>query len=135
MHVLVLKAHRRLYHSTLSLRVIKKKKRVLVHLHYRRLLSGVGFSFFGFRVSGSVFWFQVLISGFGLRSSGFGFWLQVSGFRIRGGDNLCEDRIGTGPPRARTEVIYVDLGYWAISGRIYTVGAVGQLETLCHGHN
>ena len=21
-----------------------------------------------------------------------------------------------GPPRARTEVIYVDLGYWAISG-------------------
>jgi len=29
---------------------------------------------------------------------------------------LCEDRIGTGPPRARTEVIYVDLGYWAISG-------------------
>ena len=24
---------------------------------------------------------------------------------------LCEDRIGTGPPRARTEVIYEDLGY------------------------
>ena len=24
------------------------------------------------------------------------------------------DRIGTGPPRARTQVIYVDLGYWAI---------------------
>ena len=24
-----------------------------------------------------------------------------------------EDRIGTGPPRARTEVICVDLGYWA----------------------
>jgi len=23
----------------------------------------------------------------------------------------CEDRIGTGPPRARTQVIYVDLGY------------------------
>ena len=23
----------------------------------------------------------------------------------------CEDRIGTGPPRARTDVIYVDLGY------------------------
>ena len=22
----------------------------------------------------------------------------------------CEDRLGTGPPRARTEVIYVDLG-------------------------
>jgi len=28
----------------------------------------------------------------------------------------CEDRTGTGPPLARTEVIYVDLGYWAISG-------------------
>jgi len=27
-----------------------------------------------------------------------------------------EDRIRTGPPWARTEVIYVDLGYWAISG-------------------
>ena len=27
----------------------------------------------------------------------------------------CEDRIGTGPPRARTEVIHVDLKYWAIS--------------------
>ena len=27
----------------------------------------------------------------------------------------CEDRIRTGPPRASTEVIYVDLGYWAIS--------------------
>ena len=25
----------------------------------------------------------------------------------------CEDRIGTGPPRAKIEVIYVDLGYWA----------------------
>jgi len=29
-----------------------------------------------------------------------------------------EDRIGTGPPRARTEVIYVDLGYWAIRPRL-----------------
>ena len=34
----------------------------------------------------------------------------------------CEDRIGTGPPRARTEVIYVDLGYWAISGSIHPKG-------------
>ena len=33
-----------------------------------------------------------------------------------------EDRIGTGPPRARTEVIYVDLGYWAISGSIHPKG-------------
>ena len=31
----------------------------------------------------------------------------------------CEDRIGTGPPLARTEVVYVDLGYWAISGSIH----------------
>jgi len=36
--------------------------------------------------------------------------LRGSGFRV------CEDRLGTGPPRARTEVIYVDLGYWAVSG-------------------
>ena len=34
----------------------------------------------------------------------------------------CEDRIGTGPPRARTEVIYVDFGYWAISGSIHPKG-------------
>ena len=34
----------------------------------------------------------------------------------------CEDRIGTGPPRARTEVIYVDLGYWASSGSIHPKG-------------
>ena len=26
----------------------------------------------------------------------------------------CEDRIGAGPPRARTEVIYVDLGYFGL---------------------
>ena len=34
----------------------------------------------------------------------------------------CEDRLGTGPPRARTEVIYVDLGYWVISGSITPKG-------------
>jgi len=28
---------------------------------------------------------------------------------------LCEDRIGMGPPRAKTEVIHIDLGFWAIS--------------------
>jgi len=32
----------------------------------------------------------------------------------------CEDRIGTGPPRARTEVIYVELGCWAISGNKFS---------------
>jgi len=30
----------------------------------------------------------------------------------------CEDLTETGPPRARTQVVYVDLGYWAISGSI-----------------
>jgi len=34
----------------------------------------------------------------------------------------CGDRIGTGPPRARTEVIHVDLGYWAVSGSIHPKG-------------
>ena len=37
----------------------------------------------------------------------------------------CEDRIGTGPPRARTEVIYVDLGYWAIASVFSPPGAPG----------
>ena len=41
----------------------------------------------------------------------------VPGFRVR-----CEDRLGTGPPRARTEVIHVGLGYWAISGSIHPEG-------------
>ena len=27
----------------------------------------------------------------------------------------CEDRVGTGPPRVRTELVYVDLGYWVYS--------------------
>jgi len=31
------------------------------------------------------------------------------------GSPRSEDRIGTGPPLARTQVIYVDLGCWAIS--------------------
>ena len=35
----------------------------------------------------------------------------------RGGS--CEDRVGTGSPWARTEVMYVDLGYLAISGLIH----------------
>ena len=30
-----------------------------------------------------------------------------------------------GPPRARTRVIYVDLGYWAISGSPYKEGVYG----------
>ena len=36
-----------------------------------------------------------------------------------------EERIWTGPPRARTEDIYVDLGYWTISR-----GDLGQSLTL-----
>jgi len=31
----------------------------------------------------------------------------------------CEDRIGTGPSRARTEVIHEDLGYWTFWGSIH----------------
>ena len=40
----------------------------------------------------------------------------------------CEDRIGTGPPRARTEVICVDLGYWAVSGIILGLLVVHLLQ-------
>jgi len=37
----------------------------------------------------------------------------------------CEDRIGTGPPRARTQVIYVDLGYCRLRIRISVQSASG----------
>ena len=37
----------------------------------------------------------------------------------------CQDRIGMGPPRARTRVIYVDLGYRAVSGPPYKEGVYG----------
>jgi len=48
-------------------------------------------------------------------------YLALSRHRSRHypGHVVCEDRIGTGPPRARTEVIYVDLGDWTISGSIH----------------
>ena len=61
-------AHRRLYHSTLGLRVIKKKKKV----------RGVRILSFGCRVSGigmplhSEFW--VLGFGFGIWGLGFRVW-------------------------------------------------------------
>ena len=35
--------------------------------------------------------------------------------RAEGQRRLCEDRIGTGPPRPRTGVIYADLGYCVFS--------------------
>jgi len=41
----------------------------------------------------------------------------------------CEDRVGTGPPQARTEVIYVDLGYWAISVVFIIPGTCWDLQT------
>ena len=45
---------------------------------------------------------------------------------------MCEDRIGTGPPRVRTEVIHVDLGYWAILGPDSQVQKNGvQSASLC----
>jgi hypothetical protein len=49
-------------------------------------------------------------------------------FEQRGGP--CEDRIGTGPPRARAEVIYVDLVNRAISGSESSLcGQVGGAST------
>ena len=98
--------------------------------------SGFRFSGFGFRVSGfgirvSGFRFRVLVfgfrvSGFGIRVSGFGIGVYrdnagVAELRelahltrevaphLPAGCEPCEDRIETGPPRARTSVIYVDL--------------------------
>ena len=44
------------------------------------------------------------------------------------GAGKSEDRIGTGPPRARTAVIQVDLGYWAISGSIHPKGSPASRE-------
>ena len=41
----------------------------------------------------------------------------------------CADRIGTGPPQARTEVIYVDLEYWAVSGLIHPGGDLASRGT------
>ena len=57
---------------------------------------------------------------------------------------LCEDRIGTGPPRSRTKVVYVKLGYWACSGSIHPKGdpvlwrinsSVFRPSSLCHTIN
>jgi len=80
---LVVKAHRLLYHSTLGLRVIKKKRRV----------SAFGFrvSAFGFRVPGfGVSAFRVeskkteLQRGSGFQVSGFGFRVSGVVFRVPG---------------------------------------------------
>jgi hypothetical protein len=49
--------------------------------------------------------------------------------RFGGISGGCEDRIGTGPPRAKTEVIHVDLGYWAISAVQRSGGAPLRLPT------
>ena len=72
------------------------------------------------------------VQGSGCRVQGLGCRVQGSGFRVQGVGfsphpglfptdidasagrpgapfGVCEDRIGTGPPRARTQVIYVDL--------------------------
>ena len=103
---LVSKAHRRLYHSTLGLRVIKQKKsherfelrarnappwpyfyHLLLRSHYH-IVQEFGFrvSGFGFRGSGwkrtrhEMTGFRVV--GLGFQVSGFGF--RVSGFGFRG---------------------------------------------------
>ena len=87
------------------------------------------------RIQGSGF----RVQGSGCRVQGAGFRVQGSGLRVHQPEEargrpvnelamclprqvMCEDRIGTGPPRARTEVIYADLGYWAISGSIHPKG-------------
>jgi len=36
-------------------------------------------------------------------------WTGLAPWDAQGVRPACEDRIGTGPPRARTQVIYVDL--------------------------
>jgi len=96
---LVFKAHRLWYHSTLGLRVIKKKKEEdgVVRLGrpvrvLRDRIQGFGFWVLGFgfkgldRVSG--FGFKVLdrVSGFGFRVSGFGFEDQI---KITFGGKRC----------------------------------------------
>ena len=40
----------------------------------------------------------------------------------------CEDGIWTDPPLARTDVIYVNLGYWTISGSINRKGDPASWE-------
>ena len=41
---------------------------------------------------------------------------------VVGGPSTVRTVSGTGPPRARTGIIYVDLGYWAMSGSIHPKG-------------
>ena len=43
----------------------------------------------------------------------------------------CEDRIGTGPPRARTEIIYVDLPLRAGGGYRQKAEEVGMQRSIC----
>jgi len=49
-----------------------------------------------------------------LRVESAGFTVQGLGLGCQA--PLCDDRIGTSPPRTRAEVIYADSGYWAFSG-------------------
>jgi len=69
---LVFKAHRLLYHSTLGLRVIKKKRLGVGAATLACRFEGVGFRVqgLGFRVQGSGF--RVQGSGFRVQGSGFG---------------------------------------------------------------
>jgi len=69
---LVFKAHRLLYHSTLGLRVIKKKK-LGTAFQLDVSLSGEGF---GFRFEG----LGLKVEGLGLRVEGWGF--EVEGSRV-----------------------------------------------------
>jgi len=77
---LVFKAHRLLYHSTLGLRVLKKKKKV-------RLRFG-----FAFRSPG----FRFRVSGFVLRVSGFGLGFRTPRFGFRGSGSGLRTVYGAG---------------------------------------
>ena len=60
------------YHSSLGLRVIKKKKEGEAHLHFRLFrVEGSGFRVLGCRVP-----------GLGCRVQGLGFRVQDLGFRV-----------------------------------------------------
>ena len=71
---LVFKAHRLVYHSTLGLRVINKKKKTAPAEggeHFGFVVQGFGFGFWGFG-----FW----VLGFGVWGLGLGVW--GLGFRV-----------------------------------------------------
>jgi len=83
---LVFQAHRLVYHSTLGLKVIKKKKKDVSFAFFILDKTGTGFG-----VSGC----GIRVSGFGIRDPGSGFRdpgsrFQVPGFGVRDQRQQCE---------------------------------------------